>query len=154
MTHDTTILWSNGSLPAAGSMVAERLLRFSDCDPSGIAFFPSYFVLLNGVVEDWWTHLGTPWTDLIGKRRIGTPTVRLDTIFAAPAMFGETLEFHLHAEDLGKSVLVLQHHVFGPDRKIRWRARQHLVATSLSTHRPTPWPDDVRQAIQQFMEMS
>jgi hypothetical protein len=32
--------------------------------------------------------------------------------------------------------------------------RQYLVATSLATHRPTPWPDDVRQAIHQFMEIS
>lgn len=154
MTHDADVAWSDRSVPAAGSYIAQRLLRFSDCDPSGIAFFPGYFVMLNGVIEDWWMHLGTPWTDLIGKRGIGTPTVRLDTIFSAPALFGEILEFHLHVESMGKSVLALQHHVFGSDQRIRWRARQHLVATSLATHRPTPWPDDVRGVIQQFMETS
>ena len=154
MTHDGKVLWSDRSVPAAGSFVAQRLLRFSDCDPSGIAFYPGYFIMLNGVIEDWWAHLGTPWTDLIGTRRIGTPTVRLDTVFAAPTLFGETIEFHLHVESMGRSVLALRHHVFGPDRRIRWRARQHLVATSLATHRPTSWPDDVRQAIQQFMETS
>jgi 4-hydroxybenzoyl-CoA thioesterase len=30
-----------------------RLIRFSDCDPAGIVFYPQYFVMLNGLVEDW-----------------------------------------------------------------------------------------------------
>ncbi|MEO7008669.1 MAG: hypothetical protein ABI156_05925, partial [Caldimonas sp.] len=25
-----------------------RLIRFSDCDPAGIVFYPQYFVMLNG----------------------------------------------------------------------------------------------------------
>ena len=154
MTDGTALSWDENSVPTGRPFVAQRLLRFSDCDPSGIAFFPSYFVMLNGVVEDWWTHLGTPWTKLIGERRIGTPTMRLETVFFAPATFGETIEFHLHVENIGRSVLVFQHHVFGLDHGIRWRARQHLVATSLATHRSTPWPDDVRQAVLQFMETS
>jgi hypothetical protein len=29
----------------------DRELRFGDCDPSGIAYFPSYLNILNGVVE-------------------------------------------------------------------------------------------------------
>jgi 4-hydroxybenzoyl-CoA thioesterase len=29
-----------------------RVLRFGDCDPAGIAYYPRYFDLLNGVVED------------------------------------------------------------------------------------------------------
>lgn len=154
MTDATAIAWDKNPVPAGRLFASRRLLRFSDCDPSGIAFFPSYFVLLNGVVEDWWTHLGTPWTELIGKRRIGTPTARLDTVFSAPASFGDTLEFQLYVESIGSSSLALQHRVIGPDQGVRWRARQLLIATSLATHRSTPWPDDVRQAICQFMETS
>ena len=30
---------------------AERRVRFSDCDPAGIVFFPQYMVMLNGVIE-------------------------------------------------------------------------------------------------------
>ena len=33
----------------------ERLVRFSDCDPAGIVFYPQYFVMFNGLVEDWVT---------------------------------------------------------------------------------------------------
>ncbi|HEY1393321.1 MAG TPA: acyl-CoA thioesterase, partial [Methylibium sp.] len=31
----------------------ERQIRFSDCDPAGIVFYPQYFVMFNGLVEDW-----------------------------------------------------------------------------------------------------
>ena len=32
---------------------ASRVVRFSDCDPAGIVFFPQYLVMLNGAVEQW-----------------------------------------------------------------------------------------------------
>lgn len=134
--------------------IAERLVRFSDCDPAGIVFFPNYFIMLNGVIEDWWMHLGHPWTEIVGQRRIGTPTAHLDTAFVAPSLFGETLRFHLSVESLGKSSLILQHRAVGPDDRERVRFRQRLVATSLENHRPILWPEDIRQAITQFKEKS
>ncbi|AWI74457.1 4-hydroxybenzoyl-CoA thioesterase [Parazoarcus communis] len=135
----------------AVEFIARRQVRFSDCDPAGIVFFPNYFRMLNGVVEDWWAHLGKPWTELVTVRRIGTPTFRLDTEFVQPSKFGELLDFHLTVEKLGNTSLVLHHVVIGADTA-RMRARQVLVATSLDTHKAIPWPDDVRQAIQRFME--
>jgi 4-hydroxybenzoyl-CoA thioesterase len=126
--------------------VAVRLLRFSDCDPSGIAYFPSYLNLLNGVVEDFWAHLGFSLPQLIKGRGIGTPTVQLDCQFARPALFGEQLTFALRVVKLGRSSLHLAHEVTGRDG-VKWSARQVLVATSLSEHRPIAWPDDVRGSL-------
>jgi 4-hydroxybenzoyl-CoA thioesterase len=135
----------------AVEFIAARPVRFEDCDPAGIVFFPNYFRLLNGVVEDWWARLGTPWTELIVARRIGTPTVQLDTEFLQPSKFGDTLHFHLAIERLGTASLVLRHAVRGGDGT-RMRARQVLVATSLDTHKTISWPDDVRRAITRFKE--
>lgn len=132
--------------------VAERLVRFSDCDPAGIVFFPNYFLLLNGVVEDWWMHIGHPWTETISHRRMGTPTAHIDTAFVAPSLFGETLRFCLSVESLGNSSLTLHHRILGPDNRERVRILQRLVATSLITHRAIVWPEDIRHAISQFKE--
>jgi 4-hydroxybenzoyl-CoA thioesterase len=126
--------------------VASRLLRFGDCDPSGIAYFPAYLNLLNGVVEDFWVHLGFSLPELIKDRRIGTPTVQLDCRFERPALFGEQLTFALRVVKLGRSSMHLAHEISGVDA-VKWSARQVLVATSLTEHRPTPWPDDVREAL-------
>src|SRR5476649_217235 len=35
---------------------SDTLVRFSHCDPAGIIFYPHYFVMFNGLVEDWCNH--------------------------------------------------------------------------------------------------
>jgi 4-hydroxybenzoyl-CoA thioesterase len=123
-----------------------RELRFGDCDPSGIAYFPSYLNILNGVVEEFWARIGFPWPNLITVRKIGTPTVHLTCDFSRPSRFGERLTFKLRIERVGRASLHLAHIVSGADRT-RWRARQILAATSLVDHHAIAWPEDVRAAL-------
>lgn len=133
------------------SFEATRVLRFGDCDLAGIAYFPRYFDLLNGVVEDWWTALGLPWKVLFGERRIGLPTVRFEVDFHAPAQLGDELRFSLGVKRLGDRSLHLDH-VILRDTTILWQASQILVATSLDSHRSIPWPEDIRAALVSFQE--
>lgn len=135
----------------AARFVVERRVRFEDCDPAGIVFFPNYLRMLNSVVEDWLESLGHPWTEIVTVRRMGTPTAQLDTRFLAPSVFGETLRWELSIEKLGNASLVLNHLASGKD-KPRLSARQVIVATSLDNHKSIAWPDDVRGAIARFME--
>lgn len=131
---------------------ASRTVRFSDCDPAGIVFFPQYLVMLNGFVEQWFDEgLQVPYAALIGERRTGLPTVRLELDFTAISRHGETLTLQLAVEKLGRSSLVLQHEFFGGD-ELRLRARQVIVCTSLATHKPVALPDDIRAAIERTME--
>ena len=126
---------------------ATRQVRFSDCDPAGIVFFPQYLVMLNGVVEQWFDEgLRIPYAGLMGTRRIGLPTVRLETDFTAISRHGETLTLQLALEKLGRSSLILQHSVHGGGT-LRLRARQVIVCTSLDTHGAIALPEDIRGAI-------
>jgi len=124
----------------------DRQLRFGDCDPSGIAYFPSYLNILNGVVEEFWSRIGFPWQDLITGRRIGTPTVHLTCDFSRPSVFGDLLTFKLRIGRVGGASLHLTHAVFGRD-VVRWKARQVVAATSLAHHRSMPWPEDILSAL-------
>jgi 4-hydroxybenzoyl-CoA thioesterase len=124
----------------------DRDLRFGDCDPSGIAYFPSYLNILSGVVEEFWATIGFPWPELITVRKIGTPTVHLTCDFSRPSKFGDRLTFRLRINKVGRASLHLEHAVLGADG-MRWRARQILAATSLVDHHAIPWPDDVRAAL-------
>jgi len=124
----------------------DRDLRFGDCDPSGIAYFPSYLNILRGVVEEFWATIGFPWPELITVRKIGTPTVHLTCDFSRPSKFGDRLTFRLRINKVGRASLHLEHAVLGADG-MRWRARQILAATSLVDHHAIPWPDDVRAAL-------
>ena len=125
-----------------------RPLRFGDCDPSGIAYFPSYMNLLVGVTEDLFAAAGWPWPRLARERNITTPTVRLDATFLNPGFEGDTLTFRCTVVRIGRSSLDLRHDVAASEPL--WRADQRLVATTIDTHRPQPWPDDIRAALARF----
>jgi 4-hydroxybenzoyl-CoA thioesterase len=130
---------------------ATRVLRFGDCDPAGIAYYPRYFDLLNGVVEDWWISMGVPWKTLFGERRIGLPTVRFEVDFRAPAFLEDELRFTLSIRRIGGKSVELDH-VVQRGTTTLWQCAQTLVATSLDTHRSIPWPDDLRAALVTFQE--
>ena len=128
-----------------------RILRFGDCDPAGIAYFPSYFHFLNGVMEEWWGSLGFSWRELIQKRRIGLPTVQLDTQFLAPGFMEDELTFTIEITTLGSRSLTVRHTVTRGEMLL-WRATQTIVATSLDTNGSIAWPDDIRAALRSFQE--
>ena len=126
-------------------------IRFGHCDPAGIVYFPQYFVMLNGIVEDWVSDgLGIPYAELLGRRRIGLPTVRIDTEFRAISRMGDEVSLGLRVDHLGRSSLTLTLDCRSADDELRVLARTVIVATSLDTHRPVAIPDDLRTAIERF----
>lgn len=130
-----------------------RPLRFGQCDPAGIAYFPSYIDMLVGVTEDFFASIGAPWTTLVHERRIGVPTVRLDVTFVKPAFHGDRLDFTLRVTGVGRSSLDFAHHVAVGGGTV-WTASQRLVATSLDTHRPIAWPDEIRTNLSHHLEVN
>lgn len=127
-------------------------VRFAHCDPAGIVFFPQYFVWFNGLVEDWVTDaLGIGYAELIGPRRVGLPTVSLQSEFRAVARLGEALTLGLAVERLGTRSLALALDARGDDGVVRACARQVLVTTDLATHRAITIPPDLRAAIERFI---
>ncbi|MDI7864603.1 acyl-CoA thioesterase [Rhizobiaceae bacterium n13] len=128
-------------------------LRFGDCDPSGIAYFPSYLDILVGVLEDFFASLGFPWRAMNEERRMSVPTVRLDLTFRSPGFQGDALDFALAVRGIGRSSLDLEHTV-STRGTVLWTARHRIVATSLDTNTSLAWPDDVRAALTQHLETS
>lgn len=127
---------------------AERSIRFSDCDPAGIVFYPQYFVILNGLVEDWFNGpLNINYADLVIGRRIGLPTVRLEADFKAVSRLGDEVVLSLDVERLGARSLTLCLRCAARDGQLRMQVRQVIVTTSLATHRAIDIPSDVRDAI-------
>ena len=126
----------------------DRLIRFSDCDPAGIVFYPQYFVMFNGLVEDWVNDgLGIGYRALVIERRIGLPTVRLEADFTAVSRMGDPVELALEVERLGSRSLTLALRCTGDGGELRMTMRQVLVSTSLESHRAIEIPADLRAAI-------
>ena len=128
-------------------------IRFADCDPAGIVFFPQYLVMINNLVEDWVTDaLGVPYAELLGRRRTGMPTVSLQCEFTAVSRMGDEVMLGLSVEKLGGKSLTLDLGCRLGDEQ-RMRVRQVLVFTSLDTHRAVAVPPDLRAAIENFQDL-
>lgn len=126
------------------------MVHFSHCDPAGMVFFPQYFVMLNNLVETWFTQgLGINYAALISTRRIGLPTVSLQSEFVAPSRMGETLDFELQVARLGQKSFTLA--VMGRGgTEVRLRLKQVLVTTALGGDHAISIPLDIRVALARY----
>lgn len=137
--------------PDAASFRRDRLIRFSDCDPAGIVFYAEYFVMLNGLVEDWVNEeVGIGYQTLVLERRIGLPTVHMEVDFQALSRLGDRVTLALQVERVGGRSLTLALQCAGADGSPRMRMHQVLVTTSLDTHRAVDIPADLRAAIERW----
>ncbi|WP_159976289.1 MULTISPECIES: thioesterase family protein [unclassified Novosphingobium] len=123
-------------------------VRFADVDPAGIVFYPRYFEMLNGAVEDWFEQdLGMDFAAMHLERRIGVPTVKLETEFVSPSRLGDRLEIIITPRRLGRTSCGISV-VFTGEGRERLHAQVVLVCMDLDSHRPVEWPEGVRAAIE------
>ena len=86
-----------------------KTIRFSDCDPAGIVYYPNYFVMAQTVVEDWFAQsMGMSFAELLNVRKIAVPTVHLTVDFNRPSRMGEVLTWTVQVEALGRSSIRLK----------------------------------------------
>lgn len=135
----------------------QRLVRFSDCDPAGMVFYPQYFVMLNGLVEDWFTHgLQVNYAEFLGVRKLGLPMASLQCDFKVPSRMGETIGLHLRLARVGRRSLTLDVRCTDTAESplLRWRAEAVIVTTSLAHDGSINIPDDVLQGIARWQNIS
>lgn len=138
--------------PAGLRFERRRRVRFAHCDPAGIVFFPQYLVMLNDLVEDWVSEgLGVPYAELVGARRTGLPTVRLEADFRAISRFGDELVWSLGVRHLGTRSIALDTRASGAGQ-LRCAFHQVLVSTDLDSHHAVALPTDLRQAAQTYLQ--
>ena len=104
-------------------------------------------MLFNGLIEDWFNEgLGVDYADLISARRVGLPTVSLQTQFRAPSRFGDAVTLSLAVVRMGsKSIRLQLTCCAGEDQ--RATVEQVLVTPRLDTHVSIDIPADIRAAI-------
>lgn len=123
---------------------SDRKVRFEDCDPAGIVFYPRYFEMLNATVEEWFEEgLDLPWRVLVLERKNGVPTVHIEAEFLAVSRLGDVLTFTLEVEKIGRSSAVLRVVAACGDEE-RALFRLTLVHFSNETFRSKLWPEDLR----------
>lgn len=125
-----------------------RRIRFSDCDPAGIVFYPQYFVLFNDLLEEWIDSLlPGGFAGCVLGSRVGMPTVRLEANFKQISRMGDDVALVLSVARVGDRSFELHFECQGAaDGSVRMAAKQTLVTTSLETHRSIQIPAQLREA--------
>ncbi|MBT2801062.1 acyl-CoA thioesterase [Halomonas sp. ISL-56] len=129
------------------AFTTQRKVRFQHCDPAGIVFYPRYFEMINSVVEDWFEEVvHHDFNQLHVETSTGVPTAAIDTQFHAPSRLGERLTFELRVQSMGRSSLTLQIVAYCGEQK-RLTSDSTLVFVDLSSGKPMPWTEAIRQHI-------
>lgn len=136
--------------PPAGAFTRSVTVRFSHCDPAGIVYFPHYFDIFNGLIEDWYTEeLGYNYADLIMGTRFGFPFVHLDCDFKIPSRMGDVIDLTLLIEKIGRSSLSMAI-VCHKDGMERLRAHMVTAMMSLESKAAVPLPDALRGKLEAY----
>jgi len=144
----------NQFVPPQGAFTRTVAIRFSHCDPAGVVYFPHYFDMFNGLIEDWYTEqLGVDYSKLILGDRHGFPYVHIETDFKIPSRMGERLDLTLLLTRVGRSSLTVTivGHLAGAERL---RARLVTAMTSLETQRSVELPHALRQKFEAYSRLT
>ena len=149
---ESPVLKSQTPAVAARVYRTEILVRFRDCDPAGIVFYPRYLEMFNNLVEDWLRdEVRLPFSEIINTRGWGLPTVHLEVDFKAPSSFGESLAAEMVVSTLGSSSVTLSIGLRGPDGRERVHGKLVLVLIDAKQNRSMTIPDEIRQCISTFL---
>lgn len=130
-----------------------RPLRFADCDPAGIAFYPRLLEHLNGVVEDWFNGpLDYTFDDLHQRDRKSMPTVQMNVEFLRPGKLGDVIDWFLSVKKLGRSSMTLSVTARRPDGQDMLQAEPTLVHSDFEVDPPRsePFPQQLRERIETY----
>lgn len=127
-------------------------IRFAHCDPAGIVFYPRYFELINGVVEDWCAEgLGMSFHEMHMVQGIGLPTVHIETDFVKTSRMGDELVAELRVLKLGRASLNVEIMMKDKEDQLRLKAQLVLVLAKVDEQRAIVLPAHLREKMQGYL---
>ena len=125
-------------------------VRFGDCDPAGIVYYPVLYHYCHVAFEEAWREaIGIPYPELVGRRRLGFPTVHVESDFRAPARYGERLDVGVDVEELGSASATFGFVAKVGDRTV-FVSRHVTVCLDLERFEKRELPDDLRTALERL----
>lgn len=119
----------SGAAPGVHTLALD--VRFGDCDPAGIVYFPRFFDFFHQTMETWFpAHLGFGYDEFVRERKLGFPAVHSEADFERPSRFGERIEIRQRVTKLGRSSIEFAYEVHGPEGR-RARGRSVCVVMNL-----------------------
>ena len=122
-------------------------VRFGDCDPAGLVYYPVIFHYCHVAMEDFFVgRCGIPYDKLMAEERIGFPTVNTRAEFFVPLVYGDEAEIGVSSGSVGNSSVTLEYAVRrARDGVLCARSTNVHVSMNLDTRRAVPIPERYRR---------
>jgi 4-hydroxybenzoyl-CoA thioesterase len=128
-------------------------IRFDDVDGAGIVYYPQYFHLCHAAFEDFFDSAApVSYPELVRDRRLGFPTVAIESTFSAPLVYGDVAVVELNVERMGNSSVVFAYQIRRKrDGVLCFRARVTTVLVSIDTMKPMTLDDEYRSLFERLL---
>ena len=125
-------------------------IRFDDVDGAGIVYYPKYFHLCHAAFEDFFDSAASiSYPDLIRGRRLGFPTVAIDSSFTAPLTYGDTAVVELSVGKIGTTSVTFSYRIRRRrDGVACFAATVTTVLIDLDSQQPQTIPADLRTMLE------
>ena len=126
-------------------------VRFGDCDPAGLVYYPELFHYCHAAMEEFFAaRCGVSYPRLMAERRLGFPTVNVRAEFFAPFVYGDVAEVEVWASAVGRTSVTFEYRLRrASDRTLCAGATLVQVSMGLDERRAVPLPEDLRRAFEQ-----
>ena len=124
-------------------------VRFGDCDPAGLVYYPTIFHYCHVAMEEFFAErCGISYAQLMADERIGFPTVNVQSEFFTPLVYGDEVEIEVSVSRVGRSSVTFEYRVRrAGDQQLCARSTQVQVAMNLDTRRAVPLPEHYRSLL-------
>lgn len=125
-------------------------VRFPDVDFARVVYYPRFFDYCHQVMEDFFgDELQVPYAEMLGRRKVGFPSVHAEADFSAPLRFGDTARIVLESTRVGQGSASLRFTIFRGDTSEQVAVVKVVVASiHMDTFSAVPMPEDVKQAFE------
>src|SRR4051812_3240417 len=121
-------------------------VRFGDCDPAGLVYYPVIFHYCHVAMEEFFAErCGITYARLMADERIGFPTVNVQSEFFVPLVYGDEVVVGVSVSRVGQSSVTFEYSVRrASDNTLCARSTQVQVAMDLDKRRAVPIPERFR----------
>lgn len=130
------------------SFVTRIRVRFGDCDPAGLVYYPVIFHYCHVAMEEFIeARCGMSYDRLMRDYRLGFPTVNVRAEFLAPLVYGDEAEVTVSVARVGRTSVTFEYALRrAGDGTLCARSVQVHAAMNLDTRRAVPVADGLRDA--------
>ena len=133
--------------------ITQRIVRFGECDPAGVVYYPVFFNWFHELMEEWFERaLDISYAKCIQEQ--GFPAKETKAEFFRPCAVGEEIELRMSLGHLSSRSFRMDIEVWGKEKK---KAFGHVVCVCIGVSAdgfrfsPTEIPLMLREKMEKFV---